>query len=230
VRLLRSAAIPVLLLAAAGCRHAFPPTPLPSDWQRLVREPQSYAAMYRFSCCGHSDLVLTLRGDRHVLSLTLAVPPGGTALAAWIAADGGWVERTKERCRERLPGEVLPLFSKASLPLDPELASLLLAGLLPTGAREVPGQQGWVEATSGDYWWRARIQGPDPHWTRVVIGRRSEAVPLVTAARSDPNPVPHELTLTVGSVKAKLVLLVWQESAPPGPPVWLAAPVCGGGS
>jgi hypothetical protein len=230
VRPLRSAAVLALLLAAAGCRHASPPTPLPPDWQRLVREPRPYAAMYRFSCCAHSDLVLTLRGDRRVLSLTLAVPPGGTALAAWITADGGWVERTKERCRERLAGAVLPLSSHASLPLDPELASLLLAGLLPAGAREVPRQQGWVEATAGDYWWRARIEGPDPHWTRVVIGRRNEEVPLVNAVRSDPNPLPHELTITAGSVKAKLVLQVWQESVAPASPAWLAAPVCGGGS
>jgi hypothetical protein len=229
VRPLRSAAIPVLLLAAAGCRHALPPVPLPPDWQALVKEPRPFAALYRFSCCGHSDLILTLRGDGRALSLAVAAPPGGTVLAAWVSADGGWLDHVNERCREPLPGGVLPLSTKASLPLDPELAALLLSGALPSGARELSGQLGWVEATSGAFWWRARVEGPQPHWTRVVIGRMGEGAPLVTAVRSDRTALPHALTLTAGSVKAELALQVWREAETPAPPGWLSAPVCGGG-
>ncbi len=225
-----SAAIPALLLAVAGCRHALPPAPLPPDWQALVRQPQPFAAMYRFSCCGHRDLVLTVRGDEHALAVAVAVPPGGTALAAWVGTDGGWLNRVKERCRERLPRGVLPLSATASLPLDPELATLLLSGLLPAGARELPGQQGWVEASSGAFWWRARVEGPEPHWTRVIVGRVGEGTPLVVAERKDPGTLPHTFTLTAGSVTADLALQEWRVSDPPAPPGWVSAPVCGGGS
>ena len=230
MRPLRSAAIPLMLLAAAGCRHALPPAPLPADWQTLVREPRPFAAMYRFSCCGHSGLLLTLRGDTHVLSLAVAVPPGGTVLAAWVAPNGGWVNRVKERCREPLPGGVLPLSNGATLPLDPELATLLLSGVLPTGAHELSGQRGWVEATLGPFWWRARVEGAEPHWTKVVIGRVGEQTPLVTAARSDHTVVPHAVRLTAGSVKAELALQAWNVADPPAPPAWLSVPICGGGS
>ncbi len=227
----RSAAIPALLLVAAACRHVTPAAPLPADWQVLVRAPQPFAALYRFSCCGRRDLVLTVRGDGHALALGVTVPPGGIALAAWVEQDGGWVWRAKETCREPLPKGVLPLSATASLPLDPGMASLLLSGLLPDGAHETAGQQGWVEAAGGAFWWRARVEGPEPHWTRVVIGRVGEAGAVLVADRRDAGgALPHTLALKAGSIKADLVLREWRPSDPPSPPPWASGPACEAGS
>ena len=111
--------------AGAGCRHAgVPPAPLPPDWRTLAHAPSPFAALYRFSFGGQRNLVLTVRSGAGRLSLSVAVPPGGVAFAAWITDDEGWVERVKERCREPLPRGVIPLSKDASLPLDPHLAAL----------------------------------------------------------------------------------------------------------
>ena len=67
-------------------------------------------------------------------------------MAAWVEGAGGWVNRVKEGCREPLPKGVLPVSASSSLPLDPDLATLLLTGMLPPGARELPELPGWVEA------------------------------------------------------------------------------------
>jgi len=234
VRLHRKAAILGLFLATAGCRHAAPPVPLPPGWQTLVSEPRPFAALYRFSCCGYRDIVLTVRADGERLALTVAVPPGGTALSAWVESDGGWLRRTKEGCREALAKGVLPVTAKSSLPLDPRLATLLLVGLLPAGAHELPGLPGWVEATGSGFSWRARVEGPEPHSTRVLVARLGDESPLLVAElKRAPNrasgvmPIPREISLVAGSVKAELMLQAWQASEPPVPPQWLSAPVCG---
>lgn len=234
MRPLRRAAIPALLLAAAGCRHALPPAPLPADWLTLVRPPRPFAALYRFSCCGRRDLVLTVRGDERAVAVSVAIPPGGAALAAWVDAEGGWVYRAKERCREPLPQGMLPLSASAALPLDPGMTALLLSGLLPEGTRELPGEMGWVGAAGRNLWWRARVAGPEAHWTRMIVGRNGEADPLVVAERrepeTDPGLVPHDLVLKAGSVKAELTLREWRSSDPAAPPGWMSAPACGAGS
>ena len=230
----RSAATVALLLAAAGCRHAAPPAPLPGKWQALVAAPRPFAALYRLSCCGYRDLILTVRAGDGRLSLTVAVPPGGTAMAAWVEAAGGWLNRVKEGCREPLPQGVVPVSASASLPLDPGLATLLLAGLLPPGARDLPELPGWVEATTEGFFWRARVEGPEPHCTRVLLTRSGDEKPLLVAelksARSRVSgvmPIPRGISLVAGSVKAELTLQAWQTSEPPSPPPWLSAPVCG---
>ena len=232
--MLRRAAIFVLLLGAAGCRHAAPPGPLPPDWQTLVGEPRPFAALYRFSCCGYRNLVLTVRADGERLSLTVAVLPGGTALSAWVDSDGGWLRRVKEGCREPLPKGVLPISASSSLPLDPRLATLLLTGLLPSNAHELPELPGWVEATTSGFSLRVRVEGPEPHCTRVRVARPGKESALLDAElKSAPSrvsgvmPMPRAISLVAGSVKAELILQAWQPSAPPAPPPWLSAPVCG---
>lgn len=230
----RSATIVLLLLAAAGCRHAAPPGPLPQGWQTLVAAPRNFAALYRFSCCGHRDLVLTARAGDGRLSLSVAVPPGGTALAVWVAGEGGWVNRVREGCREPLQKDVLPVSASSSLPLDARLVALLLTGLLPRGAREMPELPGWVEATTEGYLWRARVEGPEPHCTRVLVARAGDENPLLVADIESPlgsasgvPSMPRALSLVAGSVKAELTLQAWQTSEAPSPPSWLSAPVCG---
>jgi hypothetical protein len=230
VRRHRSAAILALLLAGGGCRHV---APLPQDWQTLVAAPPSFAALYRLSCCGRGDLVLTVRVGDEKLSLTAAVPPAGTVLAAWVDADGGWLNRPKDGCRERLPKDALPLSPTSSLPLEPRLATLLLTGLLPPGARELPELPGWVEAATGEFTWRARVEGPQPHCTRVVVSRAGEQEVVVAdlesplSSSSGAPSLPRGLSLRAGSVKAKLKLQSWHTGPPPSPPPWLSAPACG---
>jgi hypothetical protein len=225
----RSAALLAALVVAAGCRHAVPPSaPLPAGWQALVVAPRAFSALYRFSCCGHRGLVLTVRGDGESLALSVAVPPGGTALAAWVGPGGGFVERVKQGCREALPPGVLPLAAGASLPIDPALAALLLSGLLPAGTRELPELPGWVEAASGGLAWRARVTGPEPHWTQVLLTRVGDATPAMSVVRTDEGGrVPHRLVLTAGTVEADLDLQAWRPSGAPAPPAWLTAPECG---
>ena len=223
----RSIALLAVLAAAAGCRHAAPPAaPLPVGWRALTEAPRPFSALYRLACCGHRGLVLTVRGDGERLSLAVAVPPGGTALSAWVGPDGGFVRREKTGCREPLaPGE-LPLGGGASLPLDPALAALLLAGRLPADAREEPLSPGWVAAASGGYLWRAQVAGPEPHWTRVVVARSGGGTPLTVVRRDGVGAVPHRLELSVGSTAAELDLQAWRPDAPPSPPAWLSAPPC----
>jgi hypothetical protein len=234
VRLHRRAAILALLLAGVGCRHAAPPVPVPSGWEVLVGTPRSFAALYRLACCGHRDLILTVRAGDGRLLLNVAVPPGGTAMAAWVEDAGGWVNRVKDGCREALPTGVLPVSPSSFLPLDARLTSLLLAGLLPPGARELPELPGWVEATADGFLWRARIEGPEPHCTRVVVARPGEEKPVLVAElesplgpASDAPTLARGLSLVAGSVKAKLTLQAWHPDAPPSSPPWLSAPVCG---
>jgi hypothetical protein len=230
VHLRRSAALLLLILAAtAGCRHVASPAPLPAEWQSLVAEPRPFSGLYRLSCCGYRDLVLAVRADGERLSLTVAVPPGGAALAAWVGPDGGWVHRIKESCREPLPKGVLPISTKSSLPIDPQLATLLLSGLLPAGTHELPQAPGWVEATTAGLRWQARIEGPEPHLTRLVVARPGEETPVLAADVKDSNGrVPAKVSITAGSQEADLTIRAWRVSDPPSPPSWLLAPICGG--
>ncbi len=226
----RSAVLLLLTVsAAAACRHAAPPAPLPADWPSLVEAPRPFSGLYRLSCCGRRDLVLAVRADEGALSLSVAVPPAGAALAAWVGPDGGWVHRVKEGCRDPLPSGVLPISPKASLPVDPRLATLLLSGLLPEGARALPEAPGWVEAESGGFVWRARIEGPRPHVTRVIMTRPGEASPALVADIKESNGrVPARLTMVTGREEADLAVQAWRPSDPPPAPRWLASPVCGG--
>jgi hypothetical protein len=154
-------------------------------------------------------------------------------MAAWIEGEGGWVHRVKRHCREPLPKGVLPVSARAALPLNAALATLLLSGLLPEGAHELPGMPGWVEAAGDGFLWRARVEGPDPHCTQVVVTRPGEQKLVLRADMGAPGkvvPVPRTLSLVAGSVNAKLILETWRVSEGPSPPGWLSVPVCGGDS
>lgn len=155
-------------------------------------------------------------------------------MAAWVEGSGGWVNRVKEGCREPLPKGVLPVSAGASLPLDPELATLLLAGILPPGTRDLPELPGWVEATTDALLWRARVEGPEPHLTRVILTRTGGGEPVLVADVERPlgnasgvPTLPRGLSLVAGTVKVKLALQAWQTSEPPSSPPWMSAPVCG---
>ncbi len=227
----RSAALlaAVLACAGAGCRHAqVPAAPLPSDWRSLAVPPAPFAALYRLSCCGQSNLILAVRSAADKMSMSVAVPPGGAAVAIWFEGDRGWVERVRERCREPLHQGSIPLPRAASLPLDPELAARLLSGLLPEEAREAPATPGWVEALDGRVTWRARIEGPPARCTRVLAFRRGEERPMFEAELgSHLGHVPERLLLTAGSQAAEMVLAEWHTSGPLQPPAWVAYPECG---
>jgi hypothetical protein len=219
----------VLAAAGAGCRHVrAPDMPLPEDWRSLIQPLGPFAALYRFSCCGQRNLVLAVRSGADHLSISVAVPPGSTAMSAWFAGGEGWVERVKERCREPLPSGMIPLSKGASLPLDPDLAARVLSGLLPEGAHEVPLTPGWVEASNERLTWRARIEGSPTHCSRVVVFRQGEERPLLEADLKSPiGHVPGALVLTAGSQRVEMVLENWHPAEPPQPPGWLATLDCG---
>ena len=223
----------VLLAAArgavgAGCRHAaVPPAPLPPDWRALAHAPSPFAALYRFSFGGQRNLVLTVRSGESRLSLGVAVPPGGVAFAAWITDEEGWVERVKERCREPLPRGVIPVSEDASLPLDPNLAALVLSGLVPEDAHEIEGMPGWVEASNGRFVWRARIEGPPAVCTRAVVTRPDGESSLIADLKSPIGHVPGAIVLKAGSHVAELTLEEWHPSEAPQPPGWFAFAQCG---
>ncbi|MGZ6098688.1 MAG: hypothetical protein ACXWLL_09860 [Myxococcaceae bacterium] len=197
----------------------------------MVSQPRPFSALYRLSCCGYRGVVLAVRADGERLSLTVAVPPGGAALAAWVGPDGGWVHRVRQGCRDPLPPGVLPISATSSLPLDPRLAAMLLSGLLPADAREVRQAPGWVEASTSGLRWQARVEGPQPHLARLVVTRAGEQTPMLTAdIRESYGRVPAGLRITTGPEEAELVVQAWRVGDPPAPPPWLAAPVCGGGT
>jgi len=233
VRPRRSAAL-VLGLAAlvfGACRSVAPPAPLPANWHELITAPAPFSALYRLTCCGHRDLVLVARSDGGRLSISVTVPPGGVALAAWVDEGGGWMRRDGEGCREPLPEGVLPLSGKVSLPLEPELAARLLSGVLPEGAREVSEAPGWVEGADAGWWWRARIEGAVPRCVRAMVGRQGSRTLALEAQLGDPRGrVPGRLTLKAGSVKAELALQEWREGGTVSPPGWLSTPACTGRS
>jgi len=230
VRPHRSAALLVALASAAGagCRHAAaPPAPLPADWRSLAHDPAPFAALYRLAVGGQRNLILTVRGGAGRLALTVAVPPGGAALAVWVAGDEGWVERVKERCREPLPRGTIPLPGDASLPLDAHLAALLLSGLVPAVAREAPGAPGWVAAGVGDLEWRARIEGTPAVCTRAAVMDASGRTVFEADLSSPVGSVPGGLVVAAGSQRAEMTLQEWHVAEPPGPPAWRSLPPCG---
>lgn len=206
-----------------------PPAPLPSDWSSLVRAPAPFTALYKLACCGQRGLLLAVRGGGGRVALSVAGPLGGVAAGAWVTGGQGWVERVKERCRKPLPFGMIPLSGGAALPLDADMAASLLSGLLPEGLHELPEAPGWVEGTVGGLRWRARVEGPHPHCTRVVAFRSGEAAPVLVADMRDPmGVVPAAITFTAGAQKAELELQEWRPGEPPQAPAWLSLPACGG--
>ncbi len=227
-----TAAVLAGMLLAAACRHAAPPAPapLPADWRSLVAEPTAFAALYRLSCCGQRGLPATIRGDGAHVSIAVAVPPGGVAFEAWVAADGGWIRDRKEGCTVSIPAAVLPLGDGIDVPVDPAWAALLLSGRLPRGSVPVAGAEGWVEGRSGRGWYRARVSGDPPRVAEVRLGELGRHGPaltvLVTTATSR---LPRRLDIVSGDERAELELVEWHPMAEgPGRPGWVdRLPECG---
>jgi hypothetical protein len=203
---------------------------MPDGWQALLAPVTPYAAMYGLECCGRRNLIAIVRGDAASLSLQVIAPPGGEVLGAWVGKDGGWLRRAPGACREPLPRGTLPLGVGAVLPLDAELAGLLLGGRLPTGATPIAGEPGSVEALIGDLWWRALVEGQPPHTTRVTVGRLDDSRPLLTVRLTDQRDGrPGRLRLVAGSLRADLALQGFRDSGVPVEPAWLQSPRCPGG-
>ncbi len=227
----RSAALLVTLLAGlAACRHVRPARgPLPQDWRSLARTTAPFAALYRFACCGQRNMVLAVRGGPDRVSISVTVPPGSAAMAAWFEGGRGWVQRPRERCRDPLSEGAIPLPGGSQLPLDAAVAARILSGLVAPDARELPLMPGWVESSDERFTWRAEIEGPPAHCVRIVVYPHGGSRPALTAELGSPaGRVPGSVAVTAGSQRAEMVLEEWRPAEPPQPPGWLSLPVCGG--
>lgn len=227
----RAALLIALALAAPGCRSVTPVGPLPESWRTLVAPPYAFAGLYRLTCCGHSDMIMAVRGDGARLALTVMLPPAVTLLNAWVDGDRGWLVARGGRCRMELARGTLPIGDGATLPLDGELAALLLLGLLPPGAEAMPAVPGWVQAVGADWWLRARVAGPAPFLVRTLIGRPGDDAPHLAAdVERMSGSVPARIFMRAGTTTATLTLESLSASAAPAAPTWLSWPLCGGGS
>jgi hypothetical protein len=223
----RKAAVVVAVLLA-GCRHLAPPSALPSGWESLVRPAPTFAALYRMQCCRRGSMLATVRGDGENLAVSVTVPPGVVAVEAWLSGTAGWLRG--KGCKVVLPAGEIPLSHDASLPLSAPLAALLLAGDLPAGSRETPGEKGWVEAAGDGWWLRARIE-TGPRCTRVLLGRPGDVKAVLVVALSDHRDrLPGRITLRSDAADADLSLVEWHSPAAAPPPAWLGEPACEGRS
>lgn len=214
-----------------GCRHAALPTPLPADWATLVLPAPSYRALYRLSCCGRRDLVAALRGSAGVVHLSVAAPPAGSLVEAWLEGRSGALLDVERRCRIVLPPGELPLGRELSLPLAPGALALLVSGRLPAAVVPVSGRPGWVEGPVDGAVLRVRVAGSPPRATALEVAGQGGSGPLLAAVMSAHRGlVPGVLDVQVGERALHLELQVWEQGAPPGPPAWGALPPCGGAS
>lgn len=220
--------IGMALLLAGGCRHSLPMGPLPADWTELAVPVAGLAALYRMDCCGHHNLVTTVRAGDGALALTVAVPPGGVALEYWTGPDGAAMTENRGRCRISLPRGVLPLPSGKLLPVPPELLAALLSGRVGEAAVPVPDRPGWVSwSESGGSWLRARIAGSPARLHEAEIGRLGEAEPaVVMRVLEHQGRLPSRCVMTVERERIFLNLQSWRTGAPPSRPAWFAAVEC----
>lgn len=188
-----------------------------------------YRALYRLSCCGRRDLLAALRGDADSLHVSVAAPPGGVILEAWVAGDSGVLLDGERRCRVALPAGRLPLTSELSLPLAPAMLAVLASGRVPEGAVPIEARPGWVRAPVGGGWLHARVGGSPPRLSAVEIsdeqGSEARLAAVLTAHRG---LVPGVLDVRAGGRTLLLELQVWEQGTPPAPPGWLTRPVCEG--
>jgi hypothetical protein len=214
-----------------ACRHAAPPTPLPSDWATLRTTPVPFAALYRLACCTRRNLVATVRFDGSNVDLLVTVQPGGAVERAWVTREGGWVFDGREGCVGRLPAGELPLAEGRSLPLDPELISSLLTGRLLPGANPLGAAPGWVVGSAGGFAWRARIVADPTRVVRLVVARPGAEEFLLDASLDDyrPDGIPGRLKLRAGE-SLELRLVSWRRGGALAVPAWVAGPLCGAGS
>lgn len=213
---------------AAGCRHVAPAGRLATDWQTLSRPAGSFTALYRLACCGHRDLLATVRCGETALALTVVAPPGATVAQCWIGEDGGWLAEDRGRCRRRLGAGSLPLGAGTVLPLDHRMAAALLSGRVPAGGRPA-ADPGWVEGRASGWEWQAEIVGSPPRCVRFRLSReRGGAAALEAELRAHRGSLPGELTIRAGGERVEVVLQEWRGTPGPETPPWLSAPSCGG--
>lgn len=218
----------LLSVVAAGCRHAAPPSVLPADWASLVAPIVPFAAMYRFECCQHRNLVAVVRGDGRALLVSIAAPPRGVVLEAWLSGEEGTLTRTSGRCTEALPSGRLPIGDGADLPLDASLAAFLLSGRLPAGVSPLPDRTGWVGG-GGESQIAWRVAGSPPRIIGVEVSADGEARPLLSGTLSEHHGrVPGRLRLEAEGKHLELELVEWRVGEPVAAPAWLAAPPCEG--
>lgn len=223
----RRAGLVAALGLSAACAHVERSAPLPSDWLRLVEPASPFAALYSLDCCGQRGLLATVRSDAEHLSVSVAVPPGGVALDAWLDAASGSMTRNRGKCRETLPRGRMPISREHTVPLDAALAAVVLSGTLPAGSRAIADAEGWVESTAAGVTFRARVDGPQPHVTRIVSEAGEDGAMTIDLAEHH-GRLPGKLEIAAGRDRAVLTLVEWRPAAAPAPPRWLSAPACEG--
>lgn len=186
-----------------------------------------FAALYSLDCCGQRGLLATVRADGAHLAVSVAVPPGGVALDAWLDGEAGFMTRDRGKCREALPPGQLPISREHTVPLGAAMAALVLSGRLPSGSLATAGADGWVESTAAGATVHARVEGPKPHVTRLTIGDDAGGAVTINLAEHH-GRVPGRLEIVAGRNRALLTLVEWRPAEAPAAPKWLSAPVCEG--
>ena len=191
----------------------------------------SYRVLYRLSCCGRRGLVAALRGSESRLLGSVAAPPAGSLMEAWVDGLEGSVLDAEGKCRATLPAGELPLTRDVVLPLAPAALAVLVSGRIPAGAVPVPERPGWVEATVDGVWLRVRATGSPTRCTGFEAGRPGgEQVLLRAAMSAHRGLVPGVLDVEVGAQRLHLELQVWEQGKPPLAPGWLGLASCGASS
>lgn len=218
----------VLVAASSACRHLSPEARPAPGWEVLARPAGSFTALYRISCCGHRDLLATVRAGEAALALAVVSPPGATVAECWIDDNGGWVAEDRGRCRRPIGVGTLPFPGGAALPLDYRAAALLLSGRLPAAGK--PSGDGGLIVGHGDgFEWQAEVAGTPPRCVRFRISG-SGGVELEAELGGHRGSLPGTLRITAGGERVEMVLQEWRGTPGPEAPRWMAAPRCGGES
>ncbi len=218
------------LAVATACRHLASPPVLSPDWRALQGEGSGFVALYRLSCCGHRELLATVRAGQAGVLVTAVAPPGVTVLQCWLEEGGAWLADLEGRCRRAVPAGTLHLPDGTGLPLDRGMAVALLAGRLPPGGSE-DREAGWVSGASGTWRWRAQVSGSPPRCLRFQLATAGAGeVALEAELANHHGSVPGALTLRVGGTRLLATLEVWRADAGPALPAFLEGPVCTGGA
>jgi hypothetical protein len=200
---------------------------MPADWRHLAEPAPAFAALYRLSCCGRSNLLATLRCGSERMSLEVVAPPGAKVLDAWFDGDRGWIVWRGQECRSKLPPGQLPLADDAALPLDVGLVALVLSGHVPSSSVEEQGRSGWVASVRGDTLVRARLLGAPARCAEIVLARVGDSSTLAHARLSQHHEwLPGTVRITAGDQTVELELVSWRGITTPEPPSWLARTEC----
>jgi hypothetical protein len=229
----RNAELALLVGAVAllmqGCAHVRPAEPLPTAWHELAGGAPPFAALYRLDCCHLTNLVATVRDDGEHMRVTVAAPPTGAVLDAWLTTAGGLLTRNGGRCVEALPPGELPLAGGRRIPLDIEVAGLVLAGRVAAGAIPLAGAPGWVSSRHGAFELAWQIAGSPARCVSFEMRRNGAHHVVIHGSLADHHGrVPGRLVLEVGGERISLELEEWRPGVSLAIPSWLDARPCGG--